>query len=96
MAKGDVWGHDDEKVTFCCSEMDVAWHDGAVGFGSKSSYSMNHIAAVCIYACYPYPECTVWNEFPITVCPFCAVPIVLKQLPDYWLNEQHKKVAALA
>lgn len=72
--KGDVEVVKEIKHSACCPEMAAAWDHGFIGFGEKEGL-LNRVEKVCIYDCSAYPEGAVWDDMPISHCPFCGVRI---------------------
>ena len=64
----------EESIEPCCIGMTEALEDEAIFWGEYEKM-LNSNTDINIAVCHPYPEGAVWNEYPITYCPFCGEKI---------------------
>lgn len=59
----------------CCPEMKEALEADAIGFGEFHDTILNRDNHLNFADCRPYEEGAVWNEYPISFCPFCGTRV---------------------
>jgi hypothetical protein len=64
-----------DNINSCCTDMKSALDDGYIKFGEADAYYNNSDKNLNLVHSTSYPECTCFEEMPISFCPFCAEPV---------------------
>lgn len=78
----------------CCEKMEDALDKGAIGFGEFHDTILNRDHNINFADCSPYPEGAVWEEYPISFCPFCGEKVEIEEIERVSLRIKKRRIPA--